>query len=94
MSGALLVLCDHDRGALAEASLEALTFARDLAERLGAPCEAVVIGNGADTAAADLAAYGAEAVHVAAHDLLTDYGPEAWGATLAQLAEAVDASGP
>jgi len=91
MSGALLVLCDHDRGVLAEASLEALTFARDLAERLAAPCEAVVIGNGADTAAADLAAYGAEAVHVAVHDLLTDYGPEAWGATLAQLAEAVDA---
>ncbi len=81
----LLVLCDHDRGRLAEASLEALTFGRALAATAGLSCEAVVIGNGADTAADALAAYGAETVHVVTHDVLTDFGPEAWGEALVQL---------
>ena len=40
----LLILCDHDRGTLDEASLEALTFGRELAARAGIACEAVVIG--------------------------------------------------
>ena len=88
----MLVLCDHDRGALADASLEALTFGRDLAARSGVACEAVLIGSGADAAAAPLAAYGAEVVHLAAHDVLTDFGPEAWGETLTQLVASTGAS--
>ena len=88
----MLVLCDHDRGTLADASLEALTFGRDLAARAGVSCEAVVIGNDAGAAAARLAAYGADVVHIATHDILTDFGPEAWGETLAQLAGSTGAS--
>jgi electron transfer flavoprotein alpha subunit len=81
----LLVLCEHDRGVLAGASLEALTFGRDLAAAAGLACEAVVIGEGAETAAADLGAYGAATVHVASHAVLRDFGPLAWGETLAQI---------
>ncbi len=88
----LLILCDHDRGTLDEASLEALTFGRDLAARAGIACEAVVIGAGADTALAPLATHGAQRVHLAGHDLLTDYGPEAWGETLTQLARSIGAT--
>ena len=52
----LLVLCDHDRGTLAEASLEALTFGRNLAGRLDVSWGAVLIGSGADQAVGHLAA--------------------------------------
>ena len=86
----LLILCDHDRGSLAEASLEALTFGRTLAKRLNVSWAAVLIGNGADQAVGHLAAYGVGTVHLATHELLTDYGPEAWGETLAQLVRSND----
>ncbi|MBC8196084.1 MAG: electron transfer flavoprotein subunit alpha/FixB family protein [Acidimicrobiia bacterium] len=88
----LLILCDHDRGTLAEASLEALTFGRDLAQRAGLTCEAVLIGDGAESAAGPLAAHGAVRVHLASHAQLTDYGPEAWGETLTQLARSTGAT--
>jgi len=88
----LLVLCDHDRGTLDEASLEALTFGRDLAGKAEITCEAVVIGAGADAVLDSLAAHGAEQVHLAGHDLLTDYGPEAWGETLTQLVRSTGAT--
>lgn len=84
----LLVICDHDRGTLAEASLEALAFGRPLATLAGLEMTAVVIGEGAEQAAVDLAAHGASTVHVASHELLTDFGPEAWGETVAQLVRA------
>ena len=88
----MLVLCDHDRGTLVDASLEALTFGRDLATRAGVSCEAVVIGKGAEEAVGQLAAYGATVVHLASHEVLTDFGPEAWGETLAQLVASSGAS--
>ena len=88
----LLVLCDHDRGTLAEASLEALTFGRPLAAAAGIEMAAAVIGEGAERAAAGLGAHGASTVHVASHGLLTDFGPEAWGETVAQLVQATGAT--
>ncbi|MBT4677692.1 MAG: electron transfer flavoprotein subunit alpha/FixB family protein [Acidimicrobiales bacterium] len=81
----LLVVCDHDRGTLAEASLEALAFGRPLAASAGLEMAAVVVGEGAESAAVDLAAHGASTVHVASHELLVDFGPEAWGETVTQL---------
>jgi len=91
VNGPVVVLCDHDRGLLAEASLEALTFGRELAFRMGLSCQAVLIGKGAEKAASQLHLYGAEAIHIGTHDLLTDFGPEAWGTTLAQLVSSIDA---
>ena len=88
----VLVLCDHDRGALAEASLEALTFGRRLANDLGVACSGVLIGEGADNASTSLASYGAERVYLVEHGLLTDYGPSAWGESLVQLVNKVSPS--
>jgi electron transfer flavoprotein alpha subunit len=78
----VLVLVEHDRGVLADASLEAMTFARSL----GSPVAAITIGAGADAVASELASYGADVVIQAHHEMLSDYGPEAWGETLAQAA--------
>ena len=53
MSGPVLVLIEHDRGAPAETAFQALGLARDLADQLGgASVEAVVIGAAGDDLAA------------------------------------------
>lgn len=75
----VLVLAEHDRGSLAEATLEALTFARTIDD---ADIAVLVCGN--HDFAAELGAHGAATVHVAEHELLdADFGPDAWGQTLA-----------
>jgi electron transfer flavoprotein alpha subunit len=79
MSSAL-VLVEHDRGTLAPATLEGLTAAR----ALGSTVEALTIGASADGLVADLAAFGVTTVHQVHDDVLTDYGPEAWGEVAAQ----------
>jgi electron transfer flavoprotein alpha subunit len=87
----LLVLVEHDRGALAAASLEALTFGRRLAATIGVPLHALTIGDAGDPLAPEAAQFGAEVVHQAHHELLADYGPEAWGDTVAHAAGALEA---
>ncbi len=82
----ILVLIEHDQGRLNDLSLEALTFARNLAGQMGAPLEAALIGAEAAPLAAGLGAYGAARVHVVQHPELTDFAPEAWAAGLQALA--------
>lgn len=80
----VLVFVEHDRGQLNKLSLEALTFGRQLAGRLGAPLQAVWAGPAA-APAADLGAYGVAALHVAQSDQLADYAPAAWAQCVAAL---------
>lgn len=83
------VLVEHDRGVLADATLEALTAGRELSARLGMPLHALVVGDGVETLLGTVAEYGAEVIHRAQHELLVDYGAETWGETLAQALVAV-----
>ena len=87
----VLVVLEHDRGELAEAAREALTSGRDLAAKLDTELHGVLVGAEAEPLTDETERYGAETVHVAAHDLLTDYGPDAWAVTVQQLAEEIDA---
>ncbi len=82
---AVIVIIEHDRGELASASLEALSAARPLATTLGVPVVAAVCGGG-DSLAATCAQYGAAELVTLSHPMLSDYGPEAWGEAIAQLA--------
>jgi electron transfer flavoprotein alpha subunit len=91
----LLVLVEHDRGVLAEASLEALTLGRSLAAQLNVPFSAVALTDAIGTIGSvseACAAYGVAELHVGTHSMLTDFGPEAWGSALAQIATATNAS--
>lgn len=81
----VLVVVEHDRGTLAPASLEALAAACGL----GGEVHALTLGAAADSLAGQLAAHGAAVVHQAHHELLTDYGPEAWGEAVAQAVGAL-----
>jgi electron transfer flavoprotein alpha subunit len=85
MSATVMVVVEHDRGALAPATLEALTAARSFGDRV----EALTIGAAADGLAADLTGFGVAAVHQVHDDILSDYGPEAWGEVVAQAVRAL-----
>jgi electron transfer flavoprotein alpha subunit len=84
----VLVVVEHDRGAIAPATFESLAAARSLGE----PVHAITIGAAADGLAAELGTHGVSVVVQAHHDMLTDYGPEAWGETVAQVAQQLQPS--
>lgn len=83
----VLVVVEHDRGALSPATLEALAAARALAGEV----HALTLGAAADGLAGELGAHGAAVIHQVHHDLLADYGPEAWGEAVAQAARSLAA---
>lgn len=86
----LLVILEHDRGSPVEAGREALTFGRILAEKMGEKLHAAVIGSTSEELAVEAGRYGAETVHTVVDEVLTDFGPEAWGETVVQLMDALD----
>ncbi|HXX60153.1 MAG TPA: hypothetical protein VEI48_02560 [Candidatus Sulfotelmatobacter sp.] len=92
MSGPVLALVEHAAGEPDRLSLEALALGRRVAERLGAPLEALVVGPEGRAFGPSLGAHGAGRVHVVESDRLTDYAPEAWAAALAQLADTLGAA--
>ena len=85
----ILGLIEHDRGKLNDLSLEMLTVGRRLAVRLNAPLHAILIGEVARLLADRLKAYGVSTVHLAQHDRLDDYAPEAWAQSVVELVTAV-----
>jgi electron transfer flavoprotein alpha subunit len=81
----ILAFVEHDRGELAELSLEALTFGRRLAERIDVPLSAVLVGEEARPLAGLLGTYGPFAVHLVEHHRLDAYAPAAWAESVVQL---------
>jgi electron transfer flavoprotein alpha subunit len=81
----ILGLVEQAGGAVSEPSLQMLTLGRRVAERLGEPLAALVIGPDARPVVDGLAAYGVEAVHHAVDDRLDRFAPGAWAACLLDL---------
>jgi electron transfer flavoprotein alpha subunit len=81
----VLVLVEHDGGAADDLSRQAVTLARGYAEAAVAPLEAVLIGPGAADAAPGLGELGVSKAHVAEHDGLAQFAPQAWGRVIAGL---------
>ena len=75
----ILVVVEHDRGVMSPATWEALAAARQLGD-----VHALTIGEAADGLVDQIGAFGATTVHQVHDELLGDYGPEAWGAVVAQ----------
>ncbi|WP_411276836.1 electron transfer flavoprotein subunit alpha/FixB family protein [Gaiella sp.] len=80
-----LVLVEHVDGAATDVSLQALT----LAAGLGGETHVLVIGPGGAAAAASVPA---AVVHVAEHDALDAFAPDAWASVLCGLAEQIGAT--
>jgi electron transfer flavoprotein alpha subunit len=82
----VLVLVEHDGGAIDELSLQALALARELGE----PLAALLVG-GPDTAGA-LGAHGVASAHVAEDERLAAYAPGAWARCVTDLAGRLEPS--
>jgi electron transfer flavoprotein alpha subunit len=87
----VLGLIIHDRGVLDETSFETLTLARQLANDLEVPLEAVLVGDEARALVEELPAYGVRKVHLIRDDGLETYAPGAWAGSIVQLIDAVEA---
>jgi electron transfer flavoprotein alpha subunit len=83
----ILVLVEHDRGAPAESSLEALAVGRRLANLLGVGLEAVLHGEEGREAVGLLGAHGVVRAHLVVDKRLGDYAPEAWAQGLVDAAD-------
>lgn len=79
----VLVLVEHEGGKPGDPSLQALTMARSF----GAPVHALLVG-----APVDLSQHGVEVTHIAQHEALDSFAPEAWAAILGQLADRLKAA--
>ena len=86
----VLAFVEHEAGDPAETSLEALSFARELAADTDTDLSAAVFGEEAAGTADALGDHGVAEVHHVTHDRLDGYAPRAWGEALAQLVEAAD----
>ena len=87
----IAVLVETDADGVVEMSREALTFARDLAERGGGlPVHAVVVGAErlGPQQLAQLGAYGVVRVHHATDERLSAYAAAAWAAVVVEVARA------
>jgi electron transfer flavoprotein alpha subunit len=74
----ILGVIEHDHGKLDELSLEMLALGRRLARQLRLPLHALLIGEAARPLAERLKAHGVSVVHLALHERLDEYAPEAW----------------
>jgi electron transfer flavoprotein alpha subunit len=61
------------------------TFGRRLAAQLSLPLHALAIGAEAESLAGELASYGASTIHLAQHDRLDEYAPQAWAQCVVEL---------
>ena len=87
----VLILAEHDKGALKKVTLNALTFAKAYAAQTGGSYDFAVLGHQVAGVAEALRGYGAGAVHVVDHPDLTRAIASVWGKVLADLATATGA---
>jgi electron transfer flavoprotein alpha subunit len=80
----ILVLVEHSGGLATDPSLQALTLARSFAGR--EPVHALLFGSEGAAVAAKLGSHGVTVAHVAQHEGLEAFAPDAWAAALDDLA--------
>ncbi len=85
MSQDILAVAEYGDGVFRKVSFEALSEGRRMADTLGGKLIAVVIGDGVQEAAKQLAAYGADKILVADHSALKDYLTETFTQVAAEM---------
>src|SRR5688500_15136896 len=81
----IITFAEHRDGTLRRPSLEAVSEARRLADALGTGVDAILVGSGIAPLAAELAAYGADRVHVVDSPELSAYATEGYARVIAQI---------
>jgi electron transfer flavoprotein alpha subunit len=86
----ILTFAEQREGRLKKASREVVSEGRRLADLLGAPLKAVLLGSGVEALAAELSRHGAEEVILADDPALLHYSPEGYTWALAAAARQED----
>jgi electron transfer flavoprotein alpha subunit len=76
--GTILIVGEIQNGKLREATLELVSFARQLAPALGADVKSLILGHGVQALADELSRKGGGEVYLADHELLANYGADAF----------------
>ena len=85
----VLVYCEAGDGKLATIATEILGAGRKLADELGEPLSAVLMGSGVDTLDKEAIAYGADKVFVVDDPLLKDYQTDTYVATAEKVTKEI-----
>jgi len=88
----VLVVAEHQGGALKKATLSGVTFAREVVARQGGTYDIVVVGANPQPVADQLAAFGAGKIHVVKDAALEPYVGGAWAQAIAGVAKACAAT--
>ncbi|HIA00414.1 MAG TPA: electron transfer flavoprotein subunit alpha/FixB family protein [Myxococcales bacterium] len=83
----VLVVAEQSNGTVKKASLAAITFARQVSSRTGTGFSIVLLGDGAQNAAASMTAYGAEKIYSVEDSSLTNYLAMPYAAAVATVAQ-------
>jgi electron transfer flavoprotein alpha subunit len=87
----ILVFVEAGENGTSEVSLETVTFARTLAERIGGPVHAVVVGALPEKVVDELGGYGVAQVHHATGAAFDAFGGAAWATAVQAVATDADA---
>jgi electron transfer flavoprotein alpha subunit len=90
--GNVLVVAELQAGAVRKVTLDSIAFARQAADVVGGQVHVLVLGDGVDAQAAEIAAgHGADVVHVGNGGVFANYTAEHFTPAVVKAAEAVDA---
>jgi electron transfer flavoprotein alpha subunit len=85
------IIGEHQNGKLKKSTLNAITFGKDAAQKLGAELCLVIIGHNIASVSDELKSFVAGKVIVADDPLLENYTAESWGYAAAEAAKKCDA---
>ncbi len=86
----VLAVIDTDDGEVPDETTQALTLARDVAEQVDEPLEAVAFGDEVEAMVPTLGDFGVATVHAVDHADLEAYAPRAWAESVSQCVDATD----
>jgi electron transfer flavoprotein alpha subunit len=89
----ILVVADHDGGALKKITLNSIEFAKQWAAKTGGSFDVAVLGTGVGAVAQALTGYGAAAIHTVDHADLAHGLAGPLAKVIADLAQAIGATG-
>lgn len=87
----VLIVVEHNKQKLKMATLKALTFARQAAEKFNAQLNLLVIGHEVEEIAKHLQSYGANTIYLVEDPAYKNYTAETWGHVTAEVAKQSDA---
>jgi electron transfer flavoprotein alpha subunit len=83
----VLAVLEHENGAIGEVAAQVLSFGATYAAAAQLPLHAVVVGSSGAAAAEAVGRFGVATLHVAEHEGLSTYAPQAIGRSIAGLIE-------